>query len=219
VAWLEQHFRTGTRGHEPHGDATLAALALHADAAADAALGRMVDAGQPVEQRRAATFWLAAARGRRGYEAIQGLLRDADSSLREHLTFALHVSGEPGAVGDLIGIAKRDPATGVRRQALFWLAQRAGDAAVSTLKAAIDHDPDGEVRQHAVFAVSQLPADRSVPLLIELSRTIAARRCAARRSSGWDSRTMLARWPTSKRSSAGTDLDKSALPPHCARML
>ena len=171
VAWLEQHFKTGSGRHEPHGDVTLAALALHGDPAADRVLERFVRAGEPSETRRGAAFWLASARGRRGYDTLRGLLGDRDDSFREHLTFALHVSPEADATVDLINLAKHDAASGVRRQALFWLAQRAGEAAVSTLKAAVDDDPDADVRQHAVFAVSQLPRDRSVPLLIELSRT------------------------------------------------
>ena len=74
-------------------------------------------------------------------------------------------------VDDLIQMAKSDPDSGVRGQALFWLAQKAGKKAVGTLNEAIQDDPNFEVKKKAVFALSQLPKDESVPQLVHVADT------------------------------------------------
>ena len=84
---------------------------------------------------------------------------------------ALSMHAEPAAITRLITIARDDPRSRVRGQALFWLAERAGDRAAAAVGGAVDNDPDIEVRKKAVFALSQLPHDEGVPKLIEVARS------------------------------------------------
>jgi hypothetical protein len=157
--------------HRAPGQRGIAAIALHRDAAADAALGQFVQPSNPKWLRRDAAFWLGAARGEAGAAIVTKLARsDADDSFREHLTFVLTLTGESG-IPTLIDLAKHDASSGVRGQALFWLAQKAGQRAVATLGQAASDDPNAEVRKRAVFAISQLPKDDAVPKLIELAKT------------------------------------------------
>jgi HEAT repeat protein len=68
-------------------------------------------------------------------------------------------------------MAKSDPDTQVREQALFWLAQKAGKKASAAITDAIQNDPETDVKKKAVFALSQLPKDESVPQLIHVADT------------------------------------------------
>jgi hypothetical protein len=158
-------------GHDKARRHALPALALHAHPSANAALATFVAAGQPRETRRDAAFWLGAARGEAGAAVVERLVReDTDDDFREHLTFVLTLTGDRG-LATLLELARRDPASKVRGQALFWLGQKAGQRAVAALDQAITDDPDREVRKKAVFALSQLPKDEGVPKLIAVART------------------------------------------------
>ena len=158
-------------------DGALAAIALHADPAADAALARFAAARQPDAIREKAAFWLGAARGRRGYEAVDRLVRaDPSDHFREKAVFALFVSKEPKATDTMIEVVRNDSSSRVRGQALFWLAQKAARKteeakAASAIRQAIENDPETEVKKKAVFALSQLPKDQGVPLLIQVARS------------------------------------------------
>jgi HEAT repeat protein len=159
-------------GH--HSDYIMGTLALHADPSATTELERMLRSTTESDETRGhAAFWLGQTRGRRGYEDVLAIARSQSSSqhLREKAVFALSQSKEPGAVDELINLAKHDPTAHVRGQALFWLSQQAGKKAAGAVRAALDDDPDEGVRAKAVFAVSQLPDDQSVPMLIELMKT------------------------------------------------
>jgi len=157
--------------HRSLGNGALTAIALHRDADALAALRRFVAAGQPNELRKQAAFWLAAARGREGFETIEALLPDADPAFRAELTFPIHVSKEADAGEILVRMARGDESPKVRRQALFWLGQKAGAKALATIEGAIENDPDTEVKKRAVFALSQMPKDEGVPRLMEIARS------------------------------------------------
>jgi len=159
---------TGT-GHL--GEGAITAMALHADASADDALDRFAAAGQPAPLREKAIFWLGAARGRRGYEALRRIVTgDASDRIRDKALFALSVSKEPPAIDTMIAVAHDDGSAHVRGQALFWLAQKAGQKAVGAISDAIDRDPDTEVRKKAVFALEQLADGEGVPMLIQVAR-------------------------------------------------
>jgi len=148
------------------------ALALHDDAAAEAALDRLTAPGTDPRLREKAVFWLGAARGRTGYERLRRIVRDdADDRVRERAVFALHVSKQPEAVDAVIAVARNDKSPKVRGQALFWLAQKAGKRAVETIGDAMANDPDTAVKKRAVFALHQLPGGEGVPKLIEVART------------------------------------------------
>ena len=162
----EDHGRDRSIGHR-----ALPALALHDAPEAERALTQYVTEGNPRWLRRDAAFWLGASRGSAGAALIDRLARtDPDASFREHLTFVLTLTGEPG-VTTLLDLAKHDTSSAVRGQALFWLGQKAGQRATAALGDAVNTDPDSEVRKRAVFAISQLPKDQSVPKLIELAKT------------------------------------------------
>jgi HEAT repeat protein len=152
-------------------DGAVAAIALHADAAADEALERFAAAGQPESLREKAVFWMGAARGRRGYDTLRRIVtEDADDHIREKAIFALSISKEPQAVDTMIAVAHNDASSHVRGQALFWLAQKAGKKAVGAISDVIDRDPDTEVKKKAVFALQKLPDGEGVPLLIQVAR-------------------------------------------------
>jgi len=178
VAWLSTFVKAegagaeGERGDDHLGNSALTAVALHADNTAERALEGFAANGQPERVREHASFWLGAARGRQGYEALTRLVRDdADEHFREKAVFALYVSKEPGAVDAIIGVAHHDSSAHVRGQALFWLAQKAGKKAEATITEAIEKDPETDVKKRAVFALSQLPKDEGVPLLIQVAKT------------------------------------------------
>lgn len=173
VDWLAERVRRWAResAGDRDGKQALAALALHADAAAERALTGFLAAGQPRELRKNSAFWLAAARGESAVPLLARLAReDGDDGFREHLTFVLTLPGEAG-IATLLELARRDSSSKVRGQALFWLGQKAGARAAAALDAAASEDPDRDVRKKAVFAISQLPKHEGVPRLIALART------------------------------------------------
>jgi HEAT repeat protein len=152
-------------------DGAVAAIALHANPAADEALERFAAAGQPESLREKAVFWMGAARGRRGYDNLRHIVtEDASDHIRDKAIFALSICKEPQAVDTMIAVAHNDTSAHVRGQALFWLAQKAGKKAVGAISGAIDNDPDTEVKKKAVFALQQLPNGEGVPMLIQVAR-------------------------------------------------
>jgi hypothetical protein len=175
VAWLATLVgqpKQGSEGGKRLDSAVTMAIAFHADPSADAALERFLAAGQPLELRKQAAFWMGQARGERGYQALKRVVReDEDRRLREHAIFALTQSREPKALDTIIETARRDPDAHVRGQALFWLAQTASRRAPDAIRSAAFDDPEIEVKKKAVFALSQLPKDEGVPLLMSLART------------------------------------------------
>ena len=153
-------------------DSLITAIAFHRDPAADGVLKKLVDPSQADEVRRRATFWLARARGRAGFETVRRLMRDDPSDrVRKHAVFAITQSREPDVVPVLIEAARTSTLADVRGEALFWLAQRAGKQASETITRAIEQDPDTEVKVRAVAALGQLPKAEGVPLLINVART------------------------------------------------
>ena len=153
-------------------DAAVAAIALHANSAADQALEELAAPNQPEKLRRQAIFWLGNSRGRRGFEVISRIVReDPSDKIREHAVFALTQSKEPEAMSTVVAVAHNDSSARVRSQALFWLAQRAGQKiAESSIRDAIANDPETEVKKRAVFALTQMPNGEGVPLLIQVAR-------------------------------------------------
>lgn len=155
-------------------NSALLAVALTGDPSADKMLQSFVARDQPERLREHAAFWLGAARGHLGYQALQKLAReDSSEDLRAKVAFDLYVSRDPEAAGEMIRMAKNDQSSHVREQAIFWIAQRAGKEAASTITEAIENDPDTEVKKRAVFALSQLPREQGVPLLIQVAKTNA----------------------------------------------
>jgi HEAT repeat protein len=170
LAGFGQPDEQGGRHHRS--EPAIAAIALHADPAADQALEKFVAPSQPESLRERTVFWLGNARGRRGYEVLRRIVtQDPSDRVREKAIFGLNVSREPEAVPAMIEVAKTDRSSRVRGQALFWLAQKAGRKAAAAITDAIENDPDTDVKKKAVFALDQLPPDEGVPLLIQVART------------------------------------------------
>src|SRR5579884_2092946 len=114
------------REDQRHG--AIAAIALHADPSADAALEQLTATSEPEKVRRDAAFWLGVARGHRGFEILSRIVRDDPSDkVREHAIFALSESKDPEALNTIIRVAHDDRSPHVRGQALFWLAHKAGE--------------------------------------------------------------------------------------------
>jgi hypothetical protein len=163
----------GSREEHRKSDGATAAIAMHADPAADPALEELVAQNQPEQIRRQAIFWLGNARGQRGFEIVSRVVReDPSDKIREHAIFALTQNKDPRALEVVASVAHKDPSPRVRGQALFWLAQRAGQKiAESAINDAIANDPETEVKKKAVFALTQMPSGEGVPLLIQVVRT------------------------------------------------
>jgi len=171
VGYLES-LVAGQTGRDRVTDGAISAIALHADAAADASLERLVGQAQPDRVRRAVPFWLGNARGRRGFDVLRRIVKDDPSTeVRKKAVFGLTQSKEASAVETLIATARTNDQTAVRGEAIFWLAQKAGRDAAAAITERIEQDPDTEVKKRAVFALSQLPKDEGVPLLINVART------------------------------------------------
>ena len=170
IAFLSEQVKQNGEKHEP--DSALVSIALHADSAADQALEKFADPTQPEWLREKALFWLASARGARGFAVVKNAAEhDPSANIREKTMFDFSISKEPDAVNQLIHYAKYDPAARVRGQAIFWLSQKAGQRAASAITDSIANDPDTEVKKKAVFGLSQLPADQGIPLLIQVAKT------------------------------------------------
>ncbi|HLG97323.1 MAG TPA: HEAT repeat domain-containing protein [Bryobacteraceae bacterium] len=151
----------------------VAAIAFHADAAADRALDQLADASLTEQVRLQAIFWMGAARGKAGFESVSRILQaDPNEKIRERSVFALTQNKEPGALDAVVRAAHDDKSARVRGQALFWLAQRAAEkTAQAAITDAIANDPETQVKKRAVFALTQMPNGEGVPLLIQLART------------------------------------------------
>jgi HEAT repeat protein len=102
-------------------------------------------------------------------ESIAFLKRIVDKgSERVSHPALLALSLHPGGTDTLIDIAKHNPSSRTRGNALFWLSQQAGEKAAATLRDAVENDPEEQVRSKAVFGIAQLPNDESIPMLIDL---------------------------------------------------
>jgi hypothetical protein len=153
-------------------DGAVTAIALHDDPAADQALERLLAPAMPTATREKVPFWLGNARGRRGLELLQRVIKDDPATeVRKKAVFGISQSHEPGAVDLLIATARGGSDASVRGEAIFWLGQKAGSKAAGAITERIEQDPDTEVKKRAVFALSQLPRSEGVPLLIQVART------------------------------------------------
>jgi HEAT repeat protein len=102
-------------------------------------------------------------------ESISFLRHQVESGSENSKNGALFaLSMHNGATDTLIDIARHNPSSHLRGQALFWLSQQAGEKAAAALLDAVDNDPEDSVRAKAVFGIAQLPNDQSIPMLADL---------------------------------------------------
>jgi hypothetical protein len=116
-------------------------------------------------------LWLGVADEAQALAYMSSLHKDLGPyPTRDGLVFALYALRGAGSVSALIDLAKHDPETEIRKEAIFWLGQRASAAAVATLAEVIASPEVLEVKKHAVFALSQLPGEKGTPMLLEIAR-------------------------------------------------
>jgi hypothetical protein len=154
-------------------EGALVAISFHAAPEATRALQQIASSSASEHTREQAAFWLGVQRGHDGFVALKSLENKStdDARFREKLTFDFSENSDPGAEDELVHMAKFDPDTKVRGQALFWIAHKAGKRATAALTDAIQNDPETDVKKKAVFALSQLPKDEGVPQLIHVADT------------------------------------------------
>jgi hypothetical protein len=170
VALMGQEARSS--GHtKGSGDDALVALALHADAGADAALIDLAGGSTPMDLREDAIFWLGQARGERGYRELARMAaQERDARVLEKVAFSLSQCPLAAAGATLEGLALRHADPRVREEAIFWMGQRGGTGVADKLMRTAQEDSDLEVRKKAVFALSQLDDGEGVTPLLELVR-------------------------------------------------
>lgn len=122
--------------------------------------------------------WLAAQVQQRGAEA-------GDRPVGEHALAALALHPGETASAALVGFARVDARTGIRKSAVFWLAQSGADEADQTIATALRKDADESVREQAIFALSQLPEDRAVRALITTAEDRSLSREQRKRAVFW----------------------------------
>jgi hypothetical protein len=146
----------------------LPAIAYHATAAADVVIERAAAAGNDDDLRRDAVFWLAQARGARGFRHVRSLLETVDDDdLRRHAVFALSIAEEPHASDELRALV-RHPRPEIRGEAIFWLAQDEDPATERLAREMLARETASELIDKVVFSLSQLPARRAIAALREL---------------------------------------------------
>lgn len=171
VALLETFIAPDAERRDRVAESAVTAIAMHGDAAADAALERLIAPAQPESVRRKVTFWLGNARGRKGLELLRRILSsDPSQEVRKSAVFGVSQSREPEAFDVLANMARNDDSSRIRSEALFWIAQQGNDRAPKLIVEALEKDPSPEVRKKAVFALSQLRGDRGVPMLMQVAR-------------------------------------------------
>jgi HEAT repeat protein len=112
--------------------------------------------------------WIDSVSNAESIAYLRHVIESGPDHARNGALFAL--SMESGSDDALIDIARNNPSSHLRGQALFWLSQEAGAKAAAALRDAVDNDPEESVRAKAVFGISQLPNDESIPLLVDLMK-------------------------------------------------
>jgi len=141
----------------------LGAIALHADASADAALDRFAAAGQPEEIRRRAIGSLGSTRGRHGLETLRNLLAgDASAAIRTRVVGAIAESKEPDALNLLIATARNDRDPQVQRRAISALGNPHAAKGVPVLIEIAQTSKLPEMRKHAMSALGQTHDPRAL---------------------------------------------------------
>ena len=144
-------------------NSALGAIAVHDDAAADAALDRFAAAGEPEELRRRAIGWLGAARGRHGLDKLRSLLAgDESSAVRTRVIGAVAESKEPDALGLLIATARNDRDQQVQQRAISALGNLRGGQGVPVLIEIAQAGKSPEMRKHAMNALEQTHDPRAL---------------------------------------------------------
>jgi hypothetical protein len=151
-------------------DAAVAAIALHADPAADNALEELAAASQPENLRRQAIFWLGNSRGQRGFETLAAVAHnDNNARVRGQALFWLaQKAGQKMAESSLRDAIANDPETEVKKRAVFALTQMPNGGGVPLLIQVARTNPSPEVRKQAVFWLGQSRDARALAFIEEV---------------------------------------------------
>jgi hypothetical protein len=153
-------------------DSAMNAIAMHSDAAADAALQRYLGTDQPESIRLRVVSWLSPSRGRKSFDTLKNLAaNDPNERVRERAISTISNSKEPEATALLITYATKDPNSRMRLAATSALNRHSGANVVNAFKTIIENDPDANVRRRAVSGLQQMPDGEGIPTLIQFAKT------------------------------------------------
>jgi HEAT repeat protein len=121
-------------------DGALAAIAFHADPAADTWLLAAARRSASSHVRGQALFWLAHKAGRKAAGAITAAIEDdPDTGVKEKAVFALSQLPKDQGVPLLIDVARTNRNRQVREKAMFWLGQSNDPRALDFIEAVLTH--------------------------------------------------------------------------------
>jgi hypothetical protein len=150
-------------------NSAVAAIAMHADPAADPVLDGFAAPSQPEALRNRAMRWLGSARGRHGLETLKNLLANQTApDVRRQAIDAIGGSHEPEAQQIILATARGDRDARVRAQAVSQLSRERLPNLAAVLGGIAEGDADSEVQKRAVSSLASLSDGAGVPELIRL---------------------------------------------------
>ncbi|MGA2113880.1 MAG: HEAT repeat domain-containing protein [Bryobacteraceae bacterium] len=153
-------------------NSAVAAIAIHADPAADAVLDGFAATSQPEALRNRAMRWLGSARGRHGLDTLKKLLASETApDMRRRAIAAVGVSREPEAQTLILSAARGDRDARVRAEAVSQLSRERLPNLAGVLGGIAENDPDSGVSKRAVSSLASLSDGSGVPELIRLARS------------------------------------------------
>lgn len=132
------------------------------------------DERENTEVRKQAAFAIGTSKDKAALNALQNAYSTImQREVKRQIIFAMSINeNQEEAVSFLIGIARQDGDSELRRQAIFWLGQKAGERSTKFLNEIVnDNDAETEIQKQVVFALSRRPKDEAIPSLINIART------------------------------------------------
>jgi HEAT repeat protein len=172
VSFLESLTAAGDLGPSAPAvrDSAIAAIALHADATADAALDRLTRPGLSSAIRTGAARWLVNARGEPGFDRVSALIAsERDSRLRATFVAALARGSSPRTGAALLDLARSDADPTVRGEAISGYARLGGGNIIETLAGLLGRESQADVRARIVAAFGLVPGEAGIPRLLEMA--------------------------------------------------
>jgi hypothetical protein len=152
----------------PAHKAVVAAISLHADAAADAYLEKYTAPDQPESLRRDVTFGLSN-RGPRGVDLLLKLAKsDTSGIVRAQALFWLAQKAGKEVAPVIRSAVENDPEFRVKERAVFALSQLPKDDGVPLLIDVAKHNRMPELRKKAMFWLGQSKDPRAIKFFEEL---------------------------------------------------
>lgn len=114
------------------------------------------------ETRMAALDGLMSMNSEDAIPILQDVLKQRDTcriEMRKKAVFLLSQKRGPQVAPTLLDVARNDPSTDVRGDAIQWLSQTRSELAIPALDSVLFQSKDDELRKKAIFALSQLSRD------------------------------------------------------------